>query len=87
MHIFKIDTACAGQSLKLEKGSGGWFCIVADYGLVSFTTGTEVMFASGRMGEVIFDTVDSVNIDSQTVTLSGYGPVEMKHWEYFARVQ
>ena len=87
MQIFKIDNACAGRNLKLESGrSEDWFCILADYGLVSFKIGGEVMFASGRIGQVVFDTVQSVDVESQTITLTDYGPVEIRHLEYFARM-
>lgn len=86
MRMFSIDTACAGQKLKVEKSGEEWFCILADYGLVSFKIGSEVMFASGKMGSVIFDYIESVDIESQTIILKDYGPVELKHWEYFARI-
>lgn len=85
MKIFKVDAACAGQ-LKLEQSSLSWFCIISESGLVSFSIDSEVVFASGKIGEIIFDKVKDVDVESQTVTLAEYGLIEIKRWEYFARV-
>lgn len=86
MTLFKIDSGCAGN-LHVYAGDGpAWYYITAEYGLVSFKIGGEVCFASGKVGHVVTDTVESVDVENQTVTLTEYGNVELKHWEYFARI-
>lgn len=85
MKVFGIENFCAGENYKLDQ-HGDFYRLSSKSGSIDFRIGDELIFVSNRMSEIVFDIVESVDIETQSITFNDWGTLHiLEYCDCFAR--
>ena len=82
-----IDNACYGNLNIVEpKHGNNWYTITATTNDVPFKIDSEVLFSSDVMGKLYTGIVTDVDVQNAIIVLSNEIVIEVKRYNYFARL-